>query len=824
METTRLELANGDRSLSVRSFRVRQELSQPFRIEIVACSPSADLDFEDLIGRAASFQLIHRAGGLVPAARRWTGVCARCEQLRVEPDGLSTYELAIVPRLALLQQRRNYRLFQHRSVLEIATLLMQEWQIEHEFRVTAGRHPVRELRVQYGESDYDLLRRLLEEASISYYFVEDAERGSVLVLADEPHAAEPRPTSLPFLDDPRLVEHLGTEYCTAVRVRRELRPGRVVLRDFDFRRPRYDLVAQAATPGGTEDLLEQYHYVPGMFVTEGHQRGDTPTADDLGVARADRAAGEDLAGRMLQGEHVRRRTIALQTNAYDLCPGTTFSIADHPRGELGPATKLLAIQLEIRGETGKQWVADGSAVFTDVPYRPPLATPKPRINGVQSAIVVGPEDETVHTDEFGRVRVQFHWDRAGRFDPGSSCWMRVSQAWAGPGYGLFNLPRVGHEVLVGFVEGDPDQPVVVGRVFNGAQQVPYPLPGSKLMSGWKTDSNSNIILFDDTPGDEMFYTQAERNRLGIVKRHEAYITGGRRTEYIGTTEKTLMKTSGTRVALGNLNTLAGITHRGVGTISWKAQAGFGANIKAGHKFEACVVPVVPFITALLDTNDAKLQVLSKLPGGKAPDLKKLLPAYAGGPQPAPPLASAAPVMTQAQIESKLKETLAVVGKAVAQFEPEQVEELAESEDLEHAVDTMLSTLKQKGGEQAVVALADAQQLGEQLKQLADASALLPLAKQEPKEKKTKKQPQQDQEKQTGMFEKLLLAIVELILPKTKIEITHQKIKIHTEKASIELDKDDIKLEAKGDITIKADGAVKIEAESVSISPDNCKCA
>jgi len=813
MEQMSLTFGKGDESLSPRAFSARERLNEPFCVDVIARTTSADVDFESLIGRPITFRVESGVIGLHAGARSWSGICAQCEQIRAEPNGLSTYELRIVPRLWLLGQRHNHRLFQHLSVVDVLKMLAREWNLPIRLELDDKRYPPLELRTQYGESDLAFLNRLLEEASITYAFVPDGDHGTVVVFRDEPHAAEPRSTPLPFVDDPGEAQAKGIEHCTAVRLRREMKPGRIVLRDFDFRKPRYELLADAAVEGDDDDpesRFEQYRYVPGAFKTEGHAPDVTPAADDLGVARNDPDAGVSLATRLLEAERARRRLVTLQSNAYDVGPGTVIRIADHPRAELGVGNTLLCIGLDMRGEVGKDWIAQAQAVFTDTPYRPVLATEKPRITGVQSAVVVGPEEETVYTDEFGRVRVQFQWDRQGEFDPQSSCWMRVSQAWAGPGYGLFNLPRVGHEVLVGFADGDPDEPIVVGRVFNGAQRVPYPLPGSKMMSGWKTDSNSNIILFDDTPGDEMFYEQAERNRLGIVKRNEAYLTGGSKTTYLGTAERTLIRTTATRVALGSHKTLCGITNSDIAAVSWKAQAGFGATIKAGRKFEAGVVPVMPFLTALRDVNDAKIAIFKKLPKGSAPDLQQVLPDYAGGPQQASPDV-AEPPMSQEETEQALKDTLTVVGQAVSKFEPEQVEAMAEAEDLDAAVDTMLGSLEQKGGTEALTALANAQQLTKQLEKIT-ASANKQM-------KKTKAGPSAiQQQKQTSPFELLLAAIVEMILPKTKIEITHQKIKIHTEKASIELDGEDIKMEAKGDISIKADGAVKIEGASMSLSP------
>jgi type VI secretion system secreted protein VgrG len=196
----------------------------------------------------------------------------------------------------------------------------------------------------------------------------------------------------------------------------------------------------------------------------------------------------------------------------------------------------------------------GRAVFAEIPYRPPLLTPRPVIDGFQSAMVVGPKGQEIHTDEFGRVRVQFHWDREGKSDENSSCWIRVSQGWGGAGWGMHILPRIGQEVLVNFLEGDPDQPVVLGRAYNSIEPVPYRLPENKTISTWKSDSTLgsngfNEIKFEDKAGEEYFYVQAERNLRKLVKNdetitvlrdrrkgvvgHETDTTGVNRTEVTG---------------------------------------------------------------------------------------------------------------------------------------------------------------------------------------------------------------------------------------------------------------------------------------------------
>ena len=210
----------------------------------------------------------------------------------------------------------------------------------------------------------------------------------------------------------------------------------------------------------------------------------------------------------------------------------------HPRGDLGPSKTLLVTEWSFEGTPQDKWTMLGRAVFTDHHHRPAPRTPRPRVSGVQSAIVVGPSGQEIHTDEFGRVRVQFHWDREGKRNDESSCWIRVSQGWAGPGYGMINIPRIGHEVLVGFFDGDPDRPIVVGRVYNNTARVPYKLPDDKTKSTWKSDSSPssdgfNEIMFEDKKGQELVYVQAERNLSKLVKVDEQERIGHNRTISVG---------------------------------------------------------------------------------------------------------------------------------------------------------------------------------------------------------------------------------------------------------------------------------------------------
>ncbi|UQA57877.1 type VI secretion system Vgr family protein [Polyangium aurulentum] len=572
-----LSFESGEDSLAVHRFSVREALSSLFEVSIEARSPSEDIDLGAIIGRAASFRLVAGAKPAQRNERLWTGVCSHIEQTHVEPTGLSTYHMRIVPRLWLLTQRRNHRAFQHLSIPEIAERLLAEWRIEPRWRIDRAAHPKLELRTQYGESDYAFLCRLLEEAGMSFYFEEEGGEATRLVLHDHPHGAEPHLGGpVPYTDKPE--QAAGHAYVTRLRLAHDVQPGRVAIRDVDFRRnTEFQLIAQASSGDPVNDPLEQFHYAPGAFLVEGvnHGGAGTPVADDKGVARHDERAGKLLAERTLEAARAATRVISFETNLVELAPGVVFTVGQHPRADLGPEKKLLMAELSIEGAPSTEWKLKGRALFADVPYRPARRTPKPQIHSVESAIVVGPKGEEIHTDEFGRVRVQFHWDREGQFDDGSSCWIRVSQGWAGSGYGMLALPRIGQEVLVGFFGGDPDQPVIVGRLFNQTAPVPQRLPERSTASTWRSMSTPggqgwNEITFEDQAGSEQLYVQAQRDYEKLVKANENVVVGGERSRKVGGSENIVVggersrKVGGSeRVTIGDDQHIHVASHRNV---------------------------------------------------------------------------------------------------------------------------------------------------------------------------------------------------------------------------------------------------------------------
>jgi type VI secretion system secreted protein VgrG len=530
--------AESDASLSVREVTVREALSELFEITIVAVSEDASLDLESLVGRAAGVRTNTELALRLQNPRLWTGVCSSIEQVAAEPTGLSTYHLRIAPALWLLTQRRNYRIFQHQSVPEIVRAMLAEWNLESTWKIDASLYPKLEYRVQFGESDHAFVSRLLEEAGIGYALVSEG-RATRIHFDDAPQAAERRGgPPVRFFDRP--MGWRDAEYVNEVRIAHDVRPGVHLIRDYDFRNPAFPLYGQSATAQALppeQARLEQYHYSPGAFLVETSQGSGTPTADDKGFARYLPAHGADLATRSLAQDRLGRRTVRFATNAPDLAPGVVFAISGHPQAELSEEHGLLIVESIFRWTEGNEPTLEARAVFAAEPWKPARVTPRPVVAGVQSATVVGPARHEIHVDEFGRVRVEFPWDRESRGDENSSCWIRVSQGWAGTGYGVLVLPRIGQEVLVGFLEGNPDQPVVVGRVFNAVQAVPYALPEHKTRSTWKSDSSLgsngfNEILFEDLKGKELVYVQAEKNLRKLVKNDETITIGNDREKLV----------------------------------------------------------------------------------------------------------------------------------------------------------------------------------------------------------------------------------------------------------------------------------------------------
>jgi type VI secretion system secreted protein VgrG len=536
VEGLELWLQGRPSAFTVRRFATHEAMNEAFSADVWAVSEDPSADLSAVVGQPASFVVVTGDKNGVPGRRRaFAGICRHAEQVQAEPAGLSTYRFHVAAPLWLLSQRRGYRIFQHRTPREIVEKILGEWRLPSRWSL---RHAYRKLhyKVQYGETDFDFVRRILEEAGIAFAYVQAGE-AMELVFSDVLQEQAPREAPpIPYVDNPG--EAAGDwfrELVTRVHVAHNVRPGKRTDRDFDFRRPDHALFGQAPTAPAPEDRYEQYAHSPGGFLVEVAGAGGAPQ-DDKATARHDDAAGAHKATRELEAKRADKVQIAFGTNVLDLWPGILFHVDRHPHPDLPVGRKLLLTSFDVEGTRDQEWSMRGVAAAADVPYRPPLVTPKPRAR-LQSAVVVGPPGQEIHTDEHGRVRVQLPWDREGREDDDSTPWIRTSHGWAGAGYGLLNLPRVGQEVLVDFLQGDPEQPVIVGRVFNGQRPVPYQTPEYKTRSGWKSESSMggdgyNEIYFEDLKDSEIVNVQAQKNLRHLVKNDEVITVGHDRDKVV----------------------------------------------------------------------------------------------------------------------------------------------------------------------------------------------------------------------------------------------------------------------------------------------------
>lgn len=478
------------KDLQVIRFEGEESLSRPFLFQLEVAMEEAEPDFDALLGKAAMLTIEGDQG-----TRYVCGIVSKFEQFS-EPTRLTQYKVDLVPKLWLLGLRKKSRIFQQMAVPDIVKKVLIDAGIpSSDFHLKLkSSYSDREYCVQYRESDLAFIARLMEEEGI-YYWFEHSQHKHVLVMGD---AAS---IHTPIDSDPKLYFQSATgqepdiEHILKFRYAQAVRPGEVVLRDFDFKKPKLDLTTQKSADRDT--TLEIYDY-PGEYTQP--------------------AVGAALSEVRLQELQTMRRLGNGRSNCRRLVPGYKFTLAEHPRPDLNREYLLTRVQhsgsqvqvlKEAAGGTARnEYHSEFAVIPSNIQFRPERVTPRPVLAGSQTAIVTGPKGEEIYPDEHGRIKVQFHWDREGKRDEKSSCWIRVSQTWAGPGWGAVVIPRIGQEVLVQFLEGDPDRPIVTGTVYNGDNRPPASLPGSKSQAGLKSNSTPggggyNEFVMDDTKGKEL---------------------------------------------------------------------------------------------------------------------------------------------------------------------------------------------------------------------------------------------------------------------------------------------------------------------------------
>lgn len=487
----------GADALSVSSISGTEALSHlfDFRVDFFA-KDGEPIAASELLEQDALLTFSVRDG----APRYLHGWVREVESLGVK-TGRRRYRAHVVPRLWRLTQHHRSRIFQQKSVPDILKAVLDEAGVKTRLSLS-GSYAARDYCVQYRESDFAFLSRLMEWEGI-FYFFEHAEDGHTLVLGDKPstHAPLPQGQQLP-LHATRGKAVVEGEYLSAVEVVHRLRPGAVHLKDFDFEKPGLDISGKAQAPEGVTEL-ELYDY-PAGYVAPGVGK----------AASSVRTEAANMGGRTLSGQGVAPR----------LTPGYLLEVMSPEDGTFAGeylVTEVMhwASQPDVSaGSEGLQGMYRNQFQLLPkaVPFRPRRLTPVPQLAGPQTATVVGPAGEEIHTDEHGRIKVQFHWDREGKRDEKASCWVRVGQPWGGPAWGDVWLPRIGQEVVVRFLEGDPDRPLVAGAVYNGTNTVPYGLPGEKTKSTRKSASSLgsdgfNEVRVEDAAGQEEVFTHAQKD-------------------------------------------------------------------------------------------------------------------------------------------------------------------------------------------------------------------------------------------------------------------------------------------------------------------------
>lgn len=493
------------------------QLKTPDTLNLGYVSPAANLPLKPMVGKDLCVNIELDGGG----KRHISGLVTAARVVGHEGRSV-TYELRMEPWVKLLTHTSDYKAFQNKTVVDILDEVLAEYPYPVEKRLVES-YPVRTWQVQYGETDFDFLQRLMQEWGI-YWWFEHSEDSHTLVLADAISAHKACPDS-PLVEWHQEGLKLDKEFIHTITANESLRTGQWVLDDFDFTKPRSLLANTVANPRETGHATYEHYEWPGDYF--------------------DKSEGEMLTRIRMEAQRSPGSRAGGVGNIRTLMTGHTFTLMNHPTAEVNQEYLLVQTTLFLRDNaqhSGQNqhftYVTTFELHPTREVYRPQRTISKPHTKGPQSAIVTGPAGQEIWTDQYGRVKVQFGWDRYGKMDENSSCWIRVSYPWAGKGFGMIQIPRIGQEVLVDFKNGDPDLPIIVGRTYNQDTMPPWGLPGMASQSGIFSHSlyggptNGNMLRFDDKTGAEEVKFHAEKDLNTTVKNNETHTVMVDRTKTI----------------------------------------------------------------------------------------------------------------------------------------------------------------------------------------------------------------------------------------------------------------------------------------------------
>ena len=506
----------GDDVLLFHRMTATESLGRLFQFDLDLLSSDPNIDFDKLLGQNVTVRLE------LPddQTRYFNGFVSRFSQ-EGSVDDFNAYSMTLHPWLWFLTRTADCRIFQEMTVPDIIKQVFRDHGFTDFEEALSGEYRNWTYCVQYRETDFNFVSRLMEQEGIYYYFKHEQNR-HMLVLSDSVSSHDPFPgyETIPYFPpDQHLIRE--THHIHEWTISREVQPGVYALTEYDFENPKANLLVKSAiSRNHAQSSLEIFDY-PGEYVTAGE--GDTYVNARI---------------QELQAEYEQAQG---QANARGLAVGSLFQLTDYPREDQNQEYLVVSATYELESDAYSSGASSASedvytcsftAMSSKQQFRAERTTPKPLVQGPQTAVVVGPSGEEIHTDKFGRVKVQFHWDRYGKSDENSSCWVRVSHPTAGKGWGSVQIPRIGQEVIVDFLEGDPDRPIITGRVYNKGNMPPYELPGGGMVSGMKSNSTPggrgyNEMSMNDSKGEEGMTIHAQKDMDSTIENNRsATVVGG----------------------------------------------------------------------------------------------------------------------------------------------------------------------------------------------------------------------------------------------------------------------------------------------------------
>ena len=525
-------LANPEQQLLIETFKGMEGLSQAYNFELLLVCEDAGVELKSMMGQLVSIEIELAEG----EPRYLTGYLTRFASIGSD-GGMARYTATLNPWFSMLKNRFDTRIFQGNTVEEVVTQVFALCPAfsRHEFRLTRPQKRYTYV-TQYRETDFNFVQRLLEEEGMFYYFEHTAE-GHVMIICDDSSTLSALP------EQPQIRFHTASVTETSDSItrwsgNRQLQAGKLATQTFDYRQPnnRLPVAMKSLNKQGDVESFEIYDF-PGQYTHGTYDEGET-------LLRL-RAEALELRGKKFEGS----------SNCRAMRSGFTFELLQHYTHDQGTAEDRQFLLMSVESEGHNNYLSGQQASYYNtfscvrkkIPFRPQLSTPKPTISGPQTAIIVGPPGEEIFTDELGRVKVQFHWDRNGKYNDHSSCWVRVAQSGASGGFGSILIPRVGDEVVVMFLDGNPDRPLIMGSLYNSQNTPPWSLPANKTQSGFLTRSlkgdggTANFFRFEDKTGAEQVSLHAERDMDTEVERNETQHVGNDRVITVGGTHTEQIK-------------------------------------------------------------------------------------------------------------------------------------------------------------------------------------------------------------------------------------------------------------------------------------------